>query len=153
VPHRLLGQQRRLGQVGESHPLGRKVLEDGEVCGAHVAEAGRLQPFHGYRFILAEFIFTIALGAALGLWISHSAFSEGRAVSPIRLVLGAYFLCVAINYVPLLLYGIAIARRNSAHDEVAAEVAEGGRYLIVLAAQDAEAAGTAAAATAVIAAS
>jgi hypothetical protein len=84
--------------------------------------------FHGYRFILAEFAFTIALGAALGLWIGYSAFSAGGAVSPIRLVLGAYFLCVAINYVPLLLYGIAIARHNSAHDEVAAEVAEKGKY-------------------------
>jgi hypothetical protein len=84
--------------------------------------------FHGYRFILAEFTFTIALGAALGLWIGYSAFSEGGAVSPTRLLLGAYFLCVAINYVPLLLYGITIARRNSAHDEVAVEVAEKGKY-------------------------
>jgi hypothetical protein len=84
--------------------------------------------FHGYRLILAEFIFAITLGAALGIWIGRSAFSEGSAASPILFVLGAYFLCVAINYVPLLLYGIAMARRRSAHDEVAAEVAEKAKY-------------------------
>ena len=84
--------------------------------------------FHGYWFVLTECAFAIALGTALGLWISHSAFLEGHAISPIRLVLGAYFLCGAINYVPLLLYAMTIVHHNSARDEVAAEMAEGGRY-------------------------
>ena len=48
--------------------------------------------------------------------------SQGAAL--FRLVLGAYFLCLAINYVPLLLYGIAVARRGSARQEAAAELAE-----------------------------
>jgi hypothetical protein len=84
--------------------------------------------FHGSWFILTECAFAIALGTALGLWISHAAFLEGHAFSPIRLVLGAYFLCAAINYVPLLLYAMTIAHHNSARAEVAAELAEGGRY-------------------------
>ena len=83
---------------------------------------------HGYWFILTECAVAIALGTALGLWISYSAFSAGHAVSPIRLVLGVYFLCAAINYVPLLLYAITIAHHNSARDEVAAELSEGGKY-------------------------
>ncbi len=84
--------------------------------------------FHGYRLILAEYAVAIALGTALGLWISHSVFSDGTAVSPIWLVLGVYLFCVAINYLPLLLYAITIARHHSASDEVAAELAERGRY-------------------------
>lgn len=84
--------------------------------------------FHGYPFCLIEFACAIALGTVLGLWISHFAVSDGRAVSPLLLVLGAYSLCGAINYVPLLLYGITIVRHNSARDEVAAELAERGKY-------------------------
>jgi hypothetical protein len=83
---------------------------------------------HGYWFILIEFGLAIGLGTVLGLWISYSVFSESHPVSPILLVLGAYFLFVAINYAPLLLYAITIVHHNSARAEVAAELAEGGKY-------------------------
>lgn len=79
---------------------------------------------HGARLILAEFGLAIAIGAALGIWLISAASSGGGATALFRLVAGAYFLCVAINYVPLLLYGIAIARRKSARQEAATELAE-----------------------------
>lgn len=79
---------------------------------------------HGVPLILAEFGFAIVIGAALGVWLTASAFPVSQGTALFRLVLGVYFLCVAINYVPLLLYGIAIARRKSARQEVAAELAE-----------------------------
>lgn len=79
---------------------------------------------HGAPLILAEFGAAIAIGAALGVWLVTSAFAARQGVDLFRLVLGVYFLCVAINYVPLLLYGIAIARRQSARQEAAAELAE-----------------------------
>ncbi len=44
-----------------------------------------------------------------------------------QVALGAYFLSLAINYVPLLLYAINIARRKSARAEVADERAQGQR--------------------------
>jgi hypothetical protein len=80
--------------------------------------------FHGAPLILVEFGAAIALGAALGVWLTSTAIPVSQGAALFRLVLGAYFLCLAINYVPLLLYGIAVARRGSARQEAAAELAE-----------------------------
>lgn len=79
---------------------------------------------HGALLILAEFGAAIAIGTALGVWLISAAFSARQGADVFRLVVGTYFLCIAINYVPLLLYGIAIARRKSARQEAAAELAE-----------------------------
>lgn len=84
--------------------------------------------FHGSRFIVAEFALGVALAAALGLWIISSAFPLSRAGAPFKLLVGAYFVCMAINYVPMLCYAIAISRRQSARHEVAAELGEKGRF-------------------------
>ncbi|HKS69220.1 MAG TPA: hypothetical protein VJQ45_02285 [Ktedonobacterales bacterium] len=79
---------------------------------------------HGAPLILAEFGTAIAIGTALGIWLITAAFAVRQGVDLFRLVVGGYFLCIAINYVPLLLYGIATARRKSARQEAAAELAE-----------------------------
>jgi hypothetical protein len=79
--------------------------------------------FHGAPPILVEFGAAIAIGAALGVWLTSTAIPVSQGAALFRLVLGAYFLCLAINYVPLLLYGIAVARRGSARQEAAAELA------------------------------
>ena len=79
---------------------------------------------HGAPLILVEFGAAIAIGAALGVWLTSTAIPVSQGAALFRLVLGAYFLCVAINYVPLLLYGIAVVRRGSARQETAAELAE-----------------------------
>lgn len=79
---------------------------------------------HGAPLILAEFGIAIAIGAALGSWLITTAFSASQGGALFRFVLGAYVLCLAINYVPLLLYGVVIAWRKSARHEAAAELAE-----------------------------
>ena len=79
---------------------------------------------HGAPLILVEFGAAIAIGAAGGVWLISTALPVSQGAALFRLVLGAYLLCVAINYVPLLLYGIAVARRRSARQEAAAELAE-----------------------------
>jgi len=84
--------------------------------------------FHGSRFILIEFGGGILLCLALGLWLTYAAFPLGQDTGPLRLVTGVYILCLAINYVPLLVYAILITRSKSAWQEMAAELAERGRY-------------------------
>ena len=79
---------------------------------------------HGYRFIVAEFVLGIAFCVALGLWIILSGASADHVGALTRFVIGGYFLCLAINYVPMLWYAIALTWRHSAREEVAAELAE-----------------------------
>ncbi len=79
---------------------------------------------HGAPLILIEFGAAIAIGAAGGVWLTSTAIPVSQGTALFRLVLGAYLLCIAINYVPLLLYGIAVARHGSARQEAAAELAE-----------------------------
>ena len=77
--------------------------------------------FLGPKLILAEFGVGVFLSAAIGLATlkqSHSIW---------HVLLGGYLLSLAVNYVPLLLYAIAIVRQQSAHEEVAHEVVDRGR--------------------------
>jgi hypothetical protein len=83
---------------------------------------------HGSGFILAEFGGGVLLCLALGLWLIYASFPVGQDTSTLRLVTGVYLLFLAINYVPLLVYAILIARRKSARQEAAAELADKGRY-------------------------
>ena len=80
--------------------------------------------FHGPKLILAEFAFGVVLCAALGLWslLSHIH-------SPFMIIIGCFFLWVALNYVPLLLYALSIVRRKSAQQEVAFELAHKDLYV------------------------
>ena len=79
--------------------------------------------FHGPRLILAEFALGMVLCAILGLWSFLNPIH-----SPFMNIIGCFFLWVALNYVPLLLYAISIVRRNSAHQEVAFELAHKDTY-------------------------
>jgi hypothetical protein len=79
---------------------------------------------HGAPLILVEFGAAIAIGTAGGVWLTSTAIPVSQGAALFRLVVGAYLLCVAINYVPLLLYGIAVARHRSARQEAAAELVE-----------------------------
>ncbi|MBA2681578.1 MAG: hypothetical protein H0U76_24675 [Ktedonobacteraceae bacterium] len=82
--------------------------------------------FHGPRFILAEFAFGGCGCAAIGVFIlsrmSHPSFWSFAE--------GSFFLGVALNYVPLLLYAISIVRGKSAHQEVADELQQKQRYAL-----------------------
>ena len=64
---------------------------------------------HGSRFILAEFGVGTPVIIALGLWLMLTG----------PFALGVYLLLTGINYVPLLVYAIILARRGTAENEVA----------------------------------
>jgi len=73
--------------------------------------------FHGPRLILAEFTLGTVLCAILGLWSFLSPI-----YSPFMIIIGSFFLWVALNYV-LLLFAKSIVKRKSAHQEMAFELA------------------------------
>jgi hypothetical protein len=79
--------------------------------------------FHGPRLILAEFALGVVVCTSLGLWSFLSPIH-----SPFMIIIGCFFLWVALNYVTLLLYAISIVRRKSAHQEVAFELAHKDTY-------------------------
>jgi hypothetical protein len=81
--------------------------------------------FHGPVFIIGEFALAVVGASALGLFSIF--FFLARGAYPI--LVGCYLLGMALNYVPLLLYAIAIVRRKSAREEVAFEVEHKGKYV------------------------
>jgi hypothetical protein len=79
--------------------------------------------FHGPRLILAEFAFGMVVCSALGLWSFLSPIH-----SPFMIIIGCFFLWVALNYVTLLLFAMSIVRRKSAYQEVSFELAHKDTY-------------------------
>lgn len=84
--------------------------------------------FHGPKLILAEFAFGVFFTGALGVVLTYAGFVTGHFRVPWVALLGCYLLFLALNYVPLFLYAIGIARRRSAQEEVAFELAQKERY-------------------------
>ncbi len=84
--------------------------------------------FHGPKFILIEFALGVFGCAALGLFSLYFGLFHGPNYSLFAVILGCYLLSIALNYVPLLLYAISIARHNSAQREVAYELEHKDRY-------------------------
>jgi UDP-N-acetylmuramyl pentapeptide phosphotransferase/UDP-N-acetylglucosamine-1-phosphate transferase len=82
--------------------------------------------FHGPTFILAEFAFGVFGSLALGLVIAYPGFTSHFTVT--QILVSSYVLCIALNYAPLLLYAISIARRKSAREEVAFELEHKDHY-------------------------
>jgi hypothetical protein len=70
----------------------------------------------GPVFIISEFAAGVLLSLALG------AFVLLRAGSEWQIALGLYFLSLGLNYVPMLVYAIEIARRGSALAEIGSEL-------------------------------
>ncbi|MGI9069841.1 MAG: hypothetical protein ACR2JB_00575 [Bryobacteraceae bacterium] len=74
--------------------------------------------FLGYKVIVAEYVVGVAFSLALGLFVllrSHSFW---------QVALGAYLICLGINYVPMLAYAIAIANRQNAQAQISHELIE-----------------------------
>jgi glycerol-3-phosphate acyltransferase PlsY len=84
--------------------------------------------FHGPRFILIEFGLGVFGCAAFGLFSLYFAFLHGPAHALFAAIIGCCLLWIALNYVPLLLYAIALTRRKSVQQEVAFELAHRDRY-------------------------
>jgi hypothetical protein len=80
--------------------------------------------FHGPKLILAEF----AVGVFLPLGLGVVFVIASRLQLSFESLLGGYLLCIALNYVPLLLYTIGIARQKNAAEIVALELAQKDRY-------------------------
>lgn len=72
--------------------------------------------FLGSKFVLIEFALAIIALPGLGL------LSLIRGHATWQVVLGAYMLLLGLNYVPLLLYAIAITRNHSAREELGSEL-------------------------------
>jgi len=74
--------------------------------------------FLGYRLILAEYVFAVVLSLALGIFIL------ARGHSGWQILLGVYFLCLGMNYVPMLWWTLAIGSRENARTEVEQEMSD-----------------------------
>jgi hypothetical protein len=72
--------------------------------------------FLGSTFIIAEFAAGVLLSVGLGASILS------RAGSLWQLVLGVYIFCLGVNYVPMLIYAVAITRSQSAQAEIGDEL-------------------------------
>lgn len=73
--------------------------------------------FLGRPLIVAEFAAGVLLGVALGAFILF------RSKSPMQFALGLYFVALGLNYVPMLLYALAIKDRERARADIAGELA------------------------------
>ncbi len=80
--------------------------------------------FHGPKLILAEF----GLGVFLPLILGVAFVAASHLQLSFESLLGGYLLCIALNYVPLLLYSIGLARRKNAAELVTLELAQKDRY-------------------------
>ena len=82
---------------------------------------------HGTRAIVVEFALGVVLPLALGL-ISVRPAIIGLVQPGWATVLGFWLVGIAANYVPLLIYAIAIARGRTVQQEGQSELAHVKRY-------------------------
>lgn len=79
--------------------------------------------FLGPKFIVAEYAVGVLFSAALGVFVlfrGHSFWQDA---------LGVYLISLGINYVPLLVYAVAIRSQERARAEMADELAESRRAM------------------------
>jgi hypothetical protein len=74
--------------------------------------------FLGPKVILVEFAAGVLLSMALGIFV----LVRGRTFW--QIVLGSYLISLGINYVPMFFYAVAINKRQTAHVEIADELAD-----------------------------
>jgi hypothetical protein len=78
----------------------------------------------GSKFIIAEFAGGVLLCAGLGVFVlvrGHGSLAQ--------LLLGLYLITLGVNYVPMLIYAIAITRANSARSELGEELEDKPRAM------------------------
>ncbi len=76
--------------------------------------------FRGTRIILVEFGLGVFGIGALGL----VALLFGGLKSPFIIGLGVYLLLLGVDYAPLLVYGVSMARSGTAQEEIREELAD-----------------------------
>lgn len=77
----------------------------------------------GPTLIITEFAAGVLLSLALGVFIVL------RAGSFWQFIIGLYFVSLGLNYVPMLLFAIAITRAKSAHAEIGDELQDKRRAM------------------------
>jgi len=68
--------------------------------------------FLGYKFVLAEYVCGLLLPIGLGV----------LSLSKHSIWMGAYLICLGLNYIPMLVYTISIANRERARAELGDEL-------------------------------
>jgi hypothetical protein len=81
----------------------------------------------GSRVIVAEYGLGIVMPLALGL-LSLRAALLGSVVFGWEAVVGAWLIAIAINYIPLFIYSVLIARAGTVQAEGRPEIAHARRY-------------------------
>src|SRR5215831_7104881 len=79
--------------------------------------------FLGFRLVVGEYVFGVVFSMALGIFVllrSHSIWQVG---------LGAYLICLGLNYVPMFAYTISIANKQNAGAELGEELKESRRAM------------------------
>ena len=79
--------------------------------------------FLGPKFVIAEYALGVLLSIALGIFILARAHSIWPGV------LGVYFLCLGLNYAPMLTHAIAIRTKHQATVEMRKELEETRRAM------------------------
>jgi hypothetical protein len=79
--------------------------------------------FLGARLIIAEYAIGVLLSVALGI------LTLLRGGSRWQLALGVYLILLGINYVPMLVYAVAISKRGSALAEMGDELTDQRRAM------------------------
>lgn len=74
--------------------------------------------FLGYRLIFAEYAFGAFFSLALGIFVLI------RGHSVWQVLLGAYLICLGINYVPMLTFTVSIGSKQNALAELGDELIE-----------------------------
>jgi hypothetical protein len=79
--------------------------------------------FLGPKVIIAEFAAGVLLSSALGAFVLY------RGQSAWQSILGLYLISLGVNYVPMLVYAVAIARWHSAEAELGEELIDKRRAM------------------------
>jgi hypothetical protein len=78
--------------------------------------------FHGPRFVLIEFAGAVALtGGLAALSLRSGLLGPGHPVLW-EIAVGGFLASIGVNYLPLLIYAVALVRSGTARQEVAHEL-------------------------------
>jgi len=80
--------------------------------------------FHGRQFIVTEFGAGVLLAGALGVLSIIQGLRLAHRGVTWQLVLGAALLWIALNYVPLFIHALDLARHGIVREEVVAKLSD-----------------------------
>lgn len=78
--------------------------------------------FHGPRFVLIEFAGAVVLAGGLAILSLRSGLSGPNHPVVWEIALGAYLSSIAVNYIPLLIYTVALIQSGTAREAAAMEL-------------------------------